>query len=174
MDLELQKTIYLEGNLMSRTVEYQRIAPDAEKSLAAMEQYIKESHLDPALVELVKYRVAQINGCPACLNKHSKLLLEEGENAQRLHTVSAWRATDYYSERERAALAWAEGLTRVSELSAQDRDRNFEQAKAVFSEKELVDLTMTVIAINSWNRLHIAFSVVPALVERTGGVKAAS
>ncbi len=159
---------------MKQKVDYQRIAPDAEQSLVAMEQYIKESQLDPALVELVKYRVAQINGCPACLHKHSKRLWERDETAQRLHTVSAWRATDYFSDRERAALAWAEALTKVSELSPEDRDRMFEQARKQFSEKELVALTVAVIAINGWNRLHIAFGVVPAREERAATEKAAS
>lgn len=150
---------------MMQKLDYQRIAPDAEAALHPLEKYIKHSGLDPMLVELVKFRAAQINACPACLDTHSRRLVEKGESPQRLYALSAWRKTDYFSERERAALAWTEVLTRISRASVPQKDQAFEALKAHFTEKEIVDLTMTVIAINSWNRLHTAFGVVPSLIK---------
>ena len=159
---------------MNQKIDYKQIAPDADASLLSLEQYIHQSHLDPMLVKLVKYRVAQINGCPACLDKYSNLLIKEGESTQRLSTVSVWRATTLFSERERAALTWAEALTRVSEISPKERDLTFELVKGQFTEKELVDLTMAIIVINSWNRLHIAFGILPVATKKASEMKAAS
>jgi AhpD family alkylhydroperoxidase len=159
---------------MSQQIEYERFAPEAVKSLQDLERYIEHSSLDAKLIELVKDRVAQINGCPACLDMHANALMELGESTQRLNTLSAWRRTDFFSERERAALSWAEVLTRVSETRPGERDEAFEMARGKFNERELVDLTMVVIAINSWNRLHIAFGVAPSISKEECEIKSAS
>jgi AhpD family alkylhydroperoxidase len=116
---------------------------------------VDESGLDHRLLELVKMRASQINGCAFCLDMHSKDARAAGETEQRLYLLDAWREVDLYSERERAALAWTEAVTLVSEGHVPDEV--FAQARAHFSEEELVSLTMAIVAINGWNRLAIAF-----------------
>lgn len=134
-------------------------APDTMKALLALETQVQTSGLERSLIELVKTRASQINGCAYCIDMHSKDALARGESDQRLHGLLAWRETPYYSDRERAALAWTEALTLVSETHAPDDV--FEQALREFSETELVNLTMAVVAINGWNRLAIGFRAVP-------------
>ena len=114
--------------------------------------YLKESTIDRKLLELVDFRVSQINKCAYCLDMHSKELREMGETEQRLYGLSAWRETPYYSERERVALAWAEAIT-----YADVPDEIYDLALTEFSEEELIDLTLGVTAINTWNRLNLAF-----------------
>src|ERR671919_2581648 len=109
--------------------------------------------LEPDLLELVKIRVSQINGCAYCIDMHTKDARAAGESEQRLYGLSAWREAPYYSDRERAALAWSEGVTNISQTHASDDE--YEAARAQFSDEELVKLTMAVIAINGWNRLSI-------------------
>jgi AhpD family alkylhydroperoxidase len=111
--------------------------------------------LESALIDLVLMRVSQINGCAFCLDMHSKDARATGETEQRLHLLPAWRETKLYSERERAALAWAEELTELASPEAVS-DPLYEQARKVFEEVELVDLTLLVVTINSWNRINIA------------------
>ena len=111
--------------------------------------------LEPALIELVLMRVSQINGCAFCLDMHSKDARAAGETEQRLYVLPAWRETRLYSERERIALAWAEELTELASHNAVS-DALYEQAGKLFEEAELVDLTLLVVAINSWNRVNIA------------------
>ncbi|MCC7286207.1 MAG: carboxymuconolactone decarboxylase family protein, partial [Burkholderiaceae bacterium] len=108
-----------------------------------------------SILELVKMRVSQINGCAYCLDMHSKDARAAGETEQRLHVLAAWREAPFYSERERAALAWAEALTLVAKRGVPDA--LYEQVREQFSEKALVELTLAVIAINGWNRLAIGF-----------------
>jgi AhpD family alkylhydroperoxidase len=110
-------------------------------------------------LHLLKLRVSQINGCAYCLDMHWKDLQVEGENEQRMYSHDAWRETPYYTDRERVALAWAEAVTRVTEGHVPDAV--YEQARQHFSEQELADLTLAVVAINGWNRISIAFRVVP-------------
>ena len=144
--------------MKSRT-DYAQVAPDSVKALYGLENYVKQSGLEPGLLDLVKTRVSQINGCTYCLDMHTKDARARGETEQRLYALDAWRETPFFSERERAGLAWAETVTRVAETHVPDDV--FEHARQHFTEKELVDLTLATVAINSWNRLAIAFRKVP-------------
>ncbi|HEV2650618.1 MAG TPA: carboxymuconolactone decarboxylase family protein [Rhizomicrobium sp.] len=130
-------------------------APNAIKTVMAMENYVKESGLEMPLIELVKMRASQINGCAFCLNMHSHDARAAGETEQRLHVLPAWRETTLYTPRERAALAWTEALTLISETHAPDDV--YEEARAQFNDKELTDLTLLIGAINVWNRIAIGF-----------------
>lgn len=118
--------------------------------------YLKKSSIDKQLIELVDFRVSQINNCAYCLDMHSKELRAMGETEQRLYSLSAWRETPYYTERERAALQWAEALTK-----ADVPDEAYEIAKTQFSDEELIDLTLAVTSINTWNRINLAFPQTP-------------
>jgi AhpD family alkylhydroperoxidase len=127
----------------------------AVNALHALGQVVNQSSIDIALLELVYYRVSQMNGCAFCLDMHSKNLRAKGETEQRLYVISVWREAPFYNEKERAALLWAETLT---QLSGQEvSDEIFKMVSKHFSETEMVDLTMAVIAINSYNRINIAF-----------------
>jgi AhpD family alkylhydroperoxidase len=128
----------------------------AMQPLVTLGQNIHEAgRLEPALIELVLMRVSQINGCAYCLDMHSKDARAAGETEQRLYTLPAWRETKLYSERERIALAWAEELTELNSHEAVS-DSLYEQARQHFEEDALVDLTLLVATINSWNRINIA------------------
>jgi AhpD family alkylhydroperoxidase len=140
---------------MKERIDYKSVAPEAYQAMRGIEGYVRNSGLEHSLLELVKTRVSQINGCAHCLEMHTKEALAAGENAQRLFLLSAWREAPCYSGRERAALAWAEGVTRL--CNADVDDALFEETRRHFSEKELVDLTLAVIAINGWNRLAVPF-----------------
>jgi AhpD family alkylhydroperoxidase len=124
-----------------------------------LEQYLNTCGLEKKLLDLIRLRVSQINGCAYCLDMHWKDLRVEGETEQRLYSLDAWRETPYYTERERAALAWAEAVTKVSESHVPDEV--YEQARQQFDQQQLADLTLAVVAINGWNRLSIAFRTVP-------------
>lgn len=136
-------------------IKYGEIAPEGIAILGDLEKYIKGSGLEPKLLELVKLRASQINGCAFCIDMHTKDARSRGESEQRLYGLSAWRETPFYSERERAALAWTESVTRIGEHWVLEGDME------CFSKRELVDLTLAVIAINSWNRLAISFHTPP-------------
>ncbi|HEX6926650.1 MAG TPA: carboxymuconolactone decarboxylase family protein [Longimicrobiaceae bacterium] len=140
---------------MEQRISYREIAPGALQAMFGLERYVHESGLEHELLHLVKYRASQINGCAYCLDMHSKDARALGESEQRLYTVSAWRETPFFTPRERAALAWTEALTLISENGVPDE--LYEEVRQHFSEKELVDLTMAVVAINGWNRLAISF-----------------
>jgi AhpD family alkylhydroperoxidase len=140
---------------MEQRLDYAQVVPDGIEILRQLEHYLKKAGLEPDLVELVKLRASQINGCAYCIDMHTKDARSHGESEQRLYGVTAWRETPFYSERERAALAWTESVTRISE--DQVPEEIYQQVKQHFTEKELVNLTLAVIAINSWNRLAIGF-----------------
>ncbi len=142
-----------------RQIHYARVAPDGYHKIRELEDYVKQSGLERSLLELVRLRASQINGCAYCIDMHTKDARAEGESEQRLYCLSAWRETPFYSDRERAALAWTEAVTEIS--LNQIPDEVYEQTRQQFSEKELVDLTLAVIAINSWNRLAISFHTPP-------------
>ncbi len=144
---------------MQPRIEYSKVAPGALEAMSGLERYVHQSGLEPSLVELVKTRASQINGCAYCIDMHTKDARARGETEQRLYGLVAWRETPYYTERERAALAWTEAVTRVSEGHVPDDV--YEMARAHFTEKELVDLTLAIVAINGWNRLAISFRTVP-------------
>lgn len=125
----------------------------------ALQAQADKTSLEKPLLELVRMRVSQINGCAFCLDMHSKDARAAGESEQRLYVLDAWREAPFYSERERAALAWAEALTLVANGHAPDAV--YEETRRVFSERQLVELTLAIVAINSWNRFSIGFRVVP-------------
>jgi len=133
-------------------------APDATKAMIALETYIKGSGLEPSLIELVKMRASQINGCAFCLDMHAKDARANGETEQRLYLLNAWHESPLYSDRERAALAWTEALTLVAQTHAPDDD--YAALKAQFSDAEQVKLTLLIGAINTWNRIAIGFRLV--------------
>jgi AhpD family alkylhydroperoxidase len=128
---------------------------NAIKSLYELGGYLAKSSIEQPLLNLIYFRVSQINGCAYCLDMHSKDLRVKGETEQRLHVLNAWRDAPFYTDRERAALAWAEDVTDI--IGSRVNDAVYEQARAQFSEEELIDLTMGVIAINTYNRLNVAF-----------------
>ncbi len=135
------------------------VAPGAYQAMMALEQYIHGCGLEESLIHLVKLRVSQINGCAYCLDMHWKDLRALGEGEQRLYSLDAWRECPYYTERERAALAWAEAVTLVTQGHVPDSV--YEEARAHFGPKELADLTLVVTTINAWNRLSIAARTEP-------------
>ena len=124
---------------------------------------LSQSGLETKLLDLVYFRVSQINGCAYCLDMHSKDLRAAGESEQRLYVLEAWRESPFYTDRERAALAWAEAVTTLRDKEVPDDV--YEQARAQFSETELVNLTLAVITINGWNRFNIAFRTTPGTYE---------
>ena len=144
---------------MEPRMDYMKIAPDGYKAMSTLESYVCQSGLEHSLLELVKTRASQINGCAFCLDMHTKDARAGGETEQRLYTLSAWQETPFFSDRERAALAWTEAVTRVADTHIPDDV--FDLARKHFSEKELADLTLAIVTINGWNRLAIAFRKVP-------------
>jgi AhpD family alkylhydroperoxidase len=140
---------------MTVRIDYVRIAPGAVRAMFGLERYAATSRIEPPLRELVKLRASLLNGCAYCIDMHSKDARASGETEQRLYGLTAWRETPFYTQRERAALAWTDALTRVGETHVPDDV--FQEARAQFSEEELIDLTMVVVAINAWNRITISF-----------------
>lgn len=145
--------------MQQERIKYTEVAPDGYKAMAGLEQYVRHSGLESTLLELVKTRASQINGCAFCLDMHTKDARAAGETEQRLHTLLAWEETPFFSDRERAALAWTEAVTRVADTHVPDEV--YELARKHFSEKDLVNLTLAIVAINGWNRLAISFRKVP-------------
>ncbi len=143
---------------MEARLDYKTVDPDSIRALLGLEKYITKSGLDRRLALLVVMRASQINGCAYCIDMHSKDLRAEGETEQRIYLLDAWREAPFYTERERAALAWTEAVTRLN--GQEVPDEVYERARRSFSEKELVALTMTMVAINGWNRMNIAFRTV--------------
>jgi AhpD family alkylhydroperoxidase len=144
---------------MTPRIDYTRADPDTVRAMRGLQKVVNESGLDPALLELVKMRASQINGCAYCIDMHSKDARARGETEQRLYALDAWRETPFYSASERAALAWTEAVTRVAD--SQVPDAVYAEAREHFGEQELVQLTLAIVAINGWNRLSIAFRTVP-------------
>ena len=143
----------------SHESSYAKLAPDARAAMMGLEQYVHRAGLDRGLLELVKLRASLMNGCAYCADMHTKVARSRGETEQRLYAVGVWRETPFYSEQERAALAWTEAVTLVS--VGHVPDDVYDLARLQFTEKELVDLTLAIVAINGWNRLAIAFKTVP-------------
>ena len=136
----------------------------AYQAMAGLEKYVRNCGLEHSLLELVKTRASQVNGCAYCIDMHTKDARAGGETEQRLYALSAWRETPFYTERERAALEWAEALTLISENDIPDD--LYDSVRQHFSESELVNLTMAIITINGWNRLAIPFRTVPGSYQR--------
>ena len=144
---------------MQPRIEYTKAAPAALEAMRGLEMYVRRSGLEPSLLELVRLRASQINGCAYCIDMHTKDARAGGEKEQRLYALNAWEETPFYTDRERAALAWTEALTLVADGHVPDEV--FERTQKHFSDNELVDLTLAVVAINGWNRLAISFRAVP-------------
>ena len=145
---------------MQSRLEAAKISPAAYHAMLGLETYIrKSSKLEPSLIELIKMRASQINGCAYCIDMHSKDARAAGETEQRLYALNAWRETPFFTDRERAALAWTEAVTLVSEGHVPDAV--YKEASSQFSDEELVNLTLAIVTINGWNRLAIAFRAVP-------------
>jgi AhpD family alkylhydroperoxidase len=144
---------------MEPRIDYRRYNQEPLKVLLAMEQYIAGCGLDHKLIHLLKLRASQINGCAYCIDMHSIDARAAGESEQRLYALDAWRETPFFDGRERAALAWIEAVTLVSQTHVPDQV--FEETKAHFSEQEIVDLTYIAATINAWNRLAISLRAVP-------------
>ena len=140
---------------MKPRLDVTRVSPKALQAMLGLQKTVNSSGLERPLLELVKMRASQINGCAYCLDMHSKDARAAGETEQRLYLLDAWRETSLYSERERAALEWTEALTRISEGHVPDAV--YDAVREHFSEEELVNLALAVVAINGWNRLSIAF-----------------
>jgi AhpD family alkylhydroperoxidase len=136
-----------------------QVAPDTIKALSALETQVQASGLERSLIELVKTRASQINGCAFCINMHTEDARKHGESEQRLYLLNAWRESPVYTDRERAALAWTEAVTLISETHAPDGI--YDEVRAQFSEAETVNLTMLIATINAWNRIAISFRSVP-------------
>ncbi|MEZ4585413.1 MAG: carboxymuconolactone decarboxylase family protein [Gemmatimonadales bacterium] len=150
---------------MEPRLTYGQAAPGALRALLGLEEYVRSGGLETPLLELVRTRASQLNGCAYCLDMHTKDARAEGEREQRLYALSAWRETPFYSERERAALAWTEAVTCISQGTISEAD--YLDVRRQFSERELVDLTIAIVAINGWNRMAIAFRSVPGSYQRT-------
>ena len=138
---------------MKPRLDFTTAAPDAYRAMAALEAYVRGCGLEKPLVDLVKMRASQINGCAYCLDMHSKEARQAGETEQRLYLLSAWRESPLFTDRERAALAWTEALTLVAETHAPDDV--YEEVRRHFSEGETVKLSLAIVTINGWNRLCV-------------------
>jgi len=144
---------------MKARLDFRKASPAGDKAMMGLHLFVRQCGLDHGLLELIKLRASQINQCAHCIDMHTKELRADGESEQRLYLLNAWRESPFYSERERAALAWTEAVTLVAQ--SQVPDDVYEEARKAFSEEELVNLTMAVIAINGANRLNVAFRTVP-------------
>lgn len=140
---------------MEARMDYAQASPQGFQAMHGLQAHVDACKLEHSLLELVKMRASQINGCAFCLDMHSKDARAAGETEQRLYLLSAWRETAFYTDRERAALAWTEALTLIAGKGVPDA--LYQEARQHFSEEELVDLSLAIIAINGWNRLAISF-----------------
>jgi AhpD family alkylhydroperoxidase len=159
---------------MQPRIQYAKVARGAMTAMLGLETYVLRCGFERSLIELVKLRASQINGCAYCVDMHTKDARAAGETEQRLYAVSVWEETPFFTDRERAALAWTEAVTLVSQEHVPDDV--YQQARGSFSETELVGLTLAIIAINGWNRLAISFRTVPGTYQpaRENSVKTAA
>jgi len=144
---------------MQERINYQKFAHEPLHNLLAIERYLAQSSIEPKLLQLLKLRASQVNGCAYCIDMHSKDARAAGESEQRLYALDAWRETPFYTDRERAALAWTEALTLISVTHAPDE--SYELVRAHFSEQEIVDLIYAISIINAWNRIAISTRALP-------------
>ncbi len=151
---------------MAERIDSSKVNPGAYRAMFGLEKYVRESGLELSLLDLVKVRASQINGCAYCLDMHWKDARARGESEQRLYSLDAWRETSYYTDRERAALAWTEAVTLIAATHVPDD--LYEQVRQHFREEELVTLTLAVVAINGWNRLAISFRTEPGTYQPAG------
>jgi AhpD family alkylhydroperoxidase len=149
---------------MQQRIDVTKVSPAAYQAVAALQTYVDHSGLDAKLRDLIKIRVSQINGCAFCLAMHTRDARKTGETDERMHLLAAWREAPIYSARERAALAWVEAITLVTQSHVPDEV--FEAVRKQFSEKEIVDLTAAAAATNTWNRIAIALRAPPQVESR--------
>ncbi|MGH9683555.1 MAG: carboxymuconolactone decarboxylase family protein [Candidatus Acidiferrales bacterium] len=150
---------------MEPRIDLSKAPPAILKAMRGLEAAVYASGLEPALVDLVKLRASQINGCAYCMDMHAKDLRARGEKQERLDVLSAWREAPFYSDRERAALAWTEVVTLIAQNHVTDDFYN--EARRHFSDDELANLTLAIVAINGWNRFGVAFRFVPGTYQST-------
>jgi len=148
---------------MKERLNYAKVSPEALKAMLELEKYVATSGLESSLYELVKIRISQINKCAYCLDMHTKIARKDGESEQRIYMLNSWQETSFYTDRERAALKWAESLTLISEKEI--TDALYQSVLLHFNEKEMVALSMVIVTINSWNRLSVGFGTVPGSYE---------
>jgi AhpD family alkylhydroperoxidase len=148
---------------MKSRIDYTKAAPGVRQALGGIERYLHSCGLEESLLNLVRLRASQVNGCAFCIDMHWKDLRASGEGEQRLYGLDAWRESPYYSDRERAALAWTEAVTLVA--TSRVEDDVFDEVRPFFNDKELCDLTLAIASINSWNRLSIAMRIEPGWYE---------
>ena len=148
---------------MEQRLNYSKVSPDALRAMMELEKNVMASTIERPLYELLKIRASQINHCAYCLDMHTKDARKAGETVQRIYALSAWRETPFFTEREHAALTWTEAVTVISQNDIPDS--LYDSVHKQFNEKEMVDLTMAIIAINGWNRLAISFRTVPGSYE---------
>ncbi|MCE4072494.1 MULTISPECIES: carboxymuconolactone decarboxylase family protein [Pseudomonas] len=144
---------------MSARIEWAKAAPDAYKAMIGLEQALAKSGLETSLLELIRLRASQINGCAYCVNMHANDARKAGETEARLQTLSVWEETRFFTERERAALAWVESLTRLPEKHAPQHQ--FDALREHFSDAEIANLTLAIATINAWNRFGVGMAMVP-------------
>lgn len=144
---------------MTPRLDTSKVSPDAYRAIMGLELYVRHSGLEPSLVELVKLRASYMNGCAYCVDMHSKDARLEGETEQRIFAVPVWRETPFFTDRERAALAFTEAVTAIGRAGVPDDV--YAEAKRFFSDDELVKLTMAIVTINAWNRVAITFHTEP-------------
>ena len=157
---------------MSQRIDYIKQAPNLFKKFVEFNNLIHESSIEESIRDLVAIRASQINGCGFCLDMHIKQATLHGERPLRLHHLAAWRESTLFSPRERAALAWTEALTKLSREGVPDEV--YERVRTQLSEKELTDLTYEIMAINAWNRVNVAFKVVPGSFDKEWGLDKAN
>lgn len=146
---------------MSQRIDFYNASPEAMNAMMALEGAVGKLGLAPSLIELIKLRASQINGCAFCVDMHATQMRKDGETERRLSAVALWRDTPFFSAPERAVLAWTEALTRVADSNAPDAD--YAELAAHFSAKEMVDISLAICTINSWNRLAVGFRKMPTL-----------
>ena len=144
---------------MEARLDYTKASPEAYKAMLQMEGVVRRSGIDPKLLELIKIRASQLNGCAYCIDMHTKDARFKGETEQRIYSLDAWRETPFYTEKERAALAWTEAITNIQTGHAPDAV--YQQLSRNFSEEERVNLTLAITTINAWNRIAIGLRSVP-------------
>ena len=148
---------------MKARLDFRKASPNGDKAMTGLHLFVRNCGLDHSLLELVKLRASQINGCAHCIDMHTKELRADGESEQKLYLLNAWRESPFYTDRERAALGWTEAVTLLP--NSQVPDDVYDEARKAFSEEELVNLTLALVAINGANRLNIAFRTVPGSYE---------
>lgn len=157
--VHMNAAIDYRGNYMEARLDFKNVSPDAYKAMLGLENTVNVGALEASLLDLIRLRASQVNGCAHCIDMHSKDLRAKNESEQRLYLLSAWREAPFYTVRERAALAWTEALTLIADGHAPEEV--YEEVRQHFTDVELVNLTLAIVAINGWNRLNIAFRTVP-------------